>query len=270
MMHNLPTTPGALIGYLPKSGRPVYVQAGGNGEGDGNPGNTGQGTGQGGQNGDPNGDQGQQQGQQAPQQGQSNGWKPNGDFDPDKASRLIENLKGDLASEKEKRASSDKLLAQMAQKLGIDVNGKPDPDQLQQTITTREGELKQSRIENAILRSAPKLDADMDALLDSRTFLAQLDDLDPADKTFAANVEKAIKAAIEANPRLKKASSGDANGGQGDAKTGGQAPPRTGAGDFNGSPGGNRQWTADDVAKATPEQLDKAITDGLLNKYLNA
>lgn len=268
MTNNLPTTPGALIGYLPKSGRPVYVQAGGNGEGDGGTGNTGPGD-QGGQNGAPNGQGQQQTGQQPPQQN-GQGWKPQGDFDPEKASRLIENLRGELTSEKEKRTNSDKLLAQMAQKLGIDVNGKPDPDQLQQTITTREGELKQSRIENAILRSAPKLDADMDALLDSRTFLAQLDDLDPADKTFAANVEKAIKAAIEANPRLKKASSGDANGASGDGQNGGQAPPRTGAGDFNGSPGGNRQWTAADVDKASAEQIEKAMAEGLLNNYLNA
>lgn len=178
-----------------------------------------------------------------------------------------------LSRQNEDRAKANKtaidqqqaVLAQITKHLGIDVEGKPDAEQLQQTIASREGELKQSRIENAILRAAPKLNADMDALLDSRTFLSQLDELDPSDKTFAANVEKAIKAAIEANPRLKTQQSTE------DAKKDGQEPPaRNGAGDFNAAPGGHRQWTADDVAKATPDQLNKAIADGLLTNYLNS
>jgi hypothetical protein len=52
-----------------------------------------------------------------------------------------------------------------------------------------------------VFRAAQATDADPSALLDSRTFLAKLADVDPSD---TAAVTAAIAAAVAANPRLGK------------------------------------------------------------------
>lgn len=217
----------------------------------------------------PGGDQGQsgqqnpaqsQQGQQ--QEGQQSTFK--GQYDPERAERLIENLRNDNSALKEKFTNQDKVLRALAEKAGIDVDGKPDPDKLLADISSRDEQLKQTRIENAVLKVASKHGADLDALLDSRTFLSELAELDPADKTFQANVEKAIKSAVEKNPRLK------AQQGQTTTQTQQQAPAAPSGGDFNGSPQGQRQWTEADVDRASAAELDKAMKDGLLRDYMNA
>lgn len=158
-----------------------------------------------------------------------------------------------------------KVLKALAQQAGIDVDGKPDPDKLLADLSSRDEQLKQTRIENAVLKVASKHGADLDALLDSRTFLSELGELDPADKTFQANVDKAIKSAIEKNPRLKAATASSQP-----TQTQQQPPAAPSGGDFNGAPQGQRQWTADDVDRATPQELEKAMKDGLLRDYMNA
>jgi hypothetical protein len=40
--------------------------------------------------------------------------------------------------------------------------------------------------------------------------------------------------------------------------------PQSSPGQFTGSPSAPRQWTEEDVARATPVQLQHAINDGLL------
>ena len=117
--------------------------------------------------------------------------------------------------------------------------------------------------------------------------------LDPTSDDFGTELGEAIKNAVDKNPAFKLAgqapAGGDAGGsgtsnaagtgnagdgtgdGQGTSKTkppkqGTTAPPaRSGSdGGHNGSAGGNRQWTMDDVNKASAQDVDKAISDGLL------
>ncbi|MER6236534.1 hypothetical protein ABT185_10770 [Streptomyces clavifer] len=98
------------------------------------------------------------------------------------------------------------LLAQLAEKAGIKLDdGKPDPDKLTQQLTATQGKARQSAVELAVYRAASKHAADPDALLDSRGFLKQVDDLDPDSDDFAMRVGDAIKAAVDSNPKLQTA-----------------------------------------------------------------
>lgn len=57
-------------------------------------------------------------------------------------------------------------------------------------------------IENAVLRTAAKLGADADDLLDSRRLMADLEALDQSADDYADQVATAIKAAVDARPSL--------------------------------------------------------------------
>lgn len=88
---------------------------------------------------------------------------------------------------------------------------------------TAEAEAKQTKIELAVYRTASKKDVggDPEALLDSRSFLAKVQALDPAAKDFNDKVSQAIKDAIKDNPKLKLqagagSSSADHSGGGGE------------------------------------------------------
>lgn len=129
------------------------------------------------------------------------------------------------------------LLAKLAEKAGIELDdGKADPDKLAQQLTATQGKARQSAVELAVYRAASKHSADPDALLDSRGFLKQIDDLDPDADDFASKVADAIKAAVESNPKLKSAAS--------------PAPPARSGSDMSGRGEGARKPTnlADAVA----------------------
>ncbi|CAM5332140.1 MULTISPECIES: hypothetical protein [Streptomyces] len=98
------------------------------------------------------------------------------------------------------------LLAKLAEKAGIELDdGKADPDKLAQQLTASQTKARQSAVELAVYRAASKHSADPEALLDSRGFLKQVDDLDPEADDFATKVGDAIKSAVESNPKLKSA-----------------------------------------------------------------
>jgi hypothetical protein len=107
--------------------------------------------------------------------------------------------KARLGTQEKARAS---VLDELAQHLGL----KPkdvDPAQIGQ-------ELAAARVENASLRSqleigkaARKLDADEDTVAAVLTHKGALKDLDPTAADYSSKVEAAVKAAVEANPRLK-------------------------------------------------------------------
>lgn len=149
--------------------------------------------------------------------------------------------------------------------LGIDTGGSKAPDV--QEITTKlqaaQAAERARAVELAVLRAAGRAGADGDALLDSRKFLDGLKDVDPTDATA---ITDAVKAAVTADPRYALGTA--ATDGQGTTT----APPQRQASstaDFNGAPGGNRQWNDADVDRATPAQLLKAIEDGLLAQNLS-
>lgn len=98
--------------------------------------------------------------------------------------------------------------------------------------------LKRTLTELAVVRLSIKAGADPEALLDSRSFLANVRGLDPDDKEFAANVTTAITKAVEDNPKFKAVAPAATH-----TKSGGE---------FGGGPGGRTgddNKTVDDFRK---------------------
>ncbi|MEL3944492.1 hypothetical protein [Streptomyces sp. LNU-CPARS28] len=108
-----------------------------------------------------------------------------------------------------------------------------DPTKLAAAVADRDkqldrvaAELRTARVELAAYKTAGEQGARADRLLNSRSFLAAVAELDPSDAKFAEQLGAAIKTAVDADPDLYRA-----------APT---APARGGA-EINGAPGGERR-----------------------------
>ncbi|MEC3977895.1 hypothetical protein [Amycolatopsis sp. H20-H5] len=165
--------------------------------------------------------------------------KLEGEFNEARAAKLIENLRADVAKEKEKRTgvetASKARLDELAKLLGFKKADDLDPEKLAADLTTARDSERTTKVELAVHRSAGKLGGDPDALLDSRSFLRAVADLDPTAKSFGTDVEAAIKDALKTNQKLKAAAAGSARSG----------------GDMPGGPGTG--------AKERPKSLNAAI-----------
>lgn len=106
-----------------------------------------------------------------------------------------------------KQSAADEARAELAQQIGKAlglVKDEPvDPAKLTEQLTAAGADAKQARLELAVYRVAAESGADAAALLDSRHFLAQVANIDPAD---SAAITAAIAATVTANPRLAAAS----------------------------------------------------------------
>jgi hypothetical protein len=104
-----------------------------------------------------------------------------------------------------KKTAADEARVEMAQTvgkaLGIITDGPIDPAVLTEQITAAKAEANQSAVELAVYRASEAAGGDPVALLDSRTFLANVADIDPSDTAALAAV---ITAAVGENPRLGK------------------------------------------------------------------
>jgi hypothetical protein len=139
--------------------------------------------------------------------------------------------------------------------LGIVEDGaETDPAKLTESLTASQREAKQARVELAVFRNAAAAGGDPAALLDSASFLAKVADLDPSD---ADALSDAIKAAVEANPRLGAAPA--------DPKA--PAPNPAQGSSAAGSPDVG-QLTRTDLERMTPQEIEKARIDGRLNNLL--
>jgi hypothetical protein len=293
-IRNLPDTPGALLGHM-KNGRPFYLAAGG-AEGDGESGTEGAPAGSG-DAGTPPAGNGTGAGSQEPAPaGSSDGGTQGADGGAaqpdDRTSRTIAAIREDFKAERSRRQQTEKALAdfkaeseqreqtraqaeternkKLAVALGVAAEDEPpDPaklaEELERTRTANQaaadalkGEIRQRDLRLAVLTQAPSQEANGLLLMDSLSFLRKLDGLDPAAEDFSEKVGDAIKAAAEANPQYKLNPPKPA----GDQKPP-PSPARSG-GEFNGAPGGNRQWTVEDVDRASPSEVAKAQEDGLL------
>ena len=167
---------------------------------------------------------------------------------------------------READVAQKKLLADVAAKLGIQTaDGQPDPAQITAQLEASQRQNQAAARELAVLRAAGRLGANGDALLDSRAFLGQLEGLDPSQPE---GIEAAIKAALAASPG--KYAAGTPQAAAAPAQPAATTPPASTASTFNGSPGGNRQWTQEDVDRATPAEVGKALADGLLKHLLTS
>jgi len=119
---------------------------------------------------------------------------------------------------------------QLAKALNPDAKGneKPTADQLTKQLAERDTAAKQAQTELTVYKLAGKHGADADALLDSRAFLAKIAELD---HTKTADVEKAIKEAVESNPKLKSVRVAGSSTADGAGGSGEKAKKNTGLGD---------------------------------------
>ncbi|MFZ3471459.1 hypothetical protein ACODT4_20740 [Streptomyces sp. 2.9] len=143
--------------------------------------------------------------------------------DQDQAA-TIARLEADLAAARSeagktrvtaKQQAADNARAELtAQLLGIldpsKAGQQATPEELTQQLTTAQAQARQTAVELAVYRTATAAEANPDALLDSRTFADSLANIDPTD---TAAVTAAIKAAVQANPRLGTKPTGPQIGG---------------------------------------------------------
>lgn len=132
-----------------------------------------------------------------------------------------------------KQAAADAAVADLTSKLAkalgiVKDDTPPDPKALAEAIskkdaalTERETALRAKDVELAVWSRADKAGARAAALLDSRSFLRDIGDLDPSDKGFTAALDAAIKSAVKDNPafgvaQVAAASGGDLSGGTGE------------------------------------------------------
>ncbi|MEV4078959.1 hypothetical protein AB0J43_01530 [Nonomuraea fuscirosea] len=106
---------------------------------------------------------------------------------------------------------------------------------------------RRALVELAVHRQGLKMGADPDALLDSRTFVKKIRDLDPDADDFGTKLGETIQLAIDDNPKYKAGSLAG-------------PPPRSG-GEFAGGPGGRpsgSEPTIDDFRKRRAAAKEKS------------
>lgn len=136
---------------------------------------------------------------------------------PAAAQKVIADLRKEAGDER----VAKKTLDAITKALNPDAAGeKPDPAKLATQLSEQQTEARQAKIELAIYKEAtkPSVGVDAAALLDSRSFLAKIADLDPTD---AKAITKAITEAVNDNPKFKlvqaaSASGSDFSGGSGE------------------------------------------------------
>jgi hypothetical protein len=155
------------------------------------------------------------------------------------------------------------MLDTIAKGLGLkDDDSPPDPAKLAEQLTAaqaetarKDAEKREADVKLAVYMAAGNHEANAVALVDSLSFQRSVKDLDPAADDFADRIGEAITKAIETNPLYKVTP----------PKAEPKAPVKAkSGGEFTGTPGGNRQWTDEDVNAHSPAQVAKAIEDGLL------
>jgi hypothetical protein len=185
--------------------------------------------------------------------------------DPEAAQAEIERLRKENAKDRtnaKAQAAEDarKELAQSIAKILDPDATEPtdDPVKLAESLTASQSEAKAARVELAVFKAAGAAGGDPAALLDSSSFLASLDSIDPTD---TAAITDAIKAAVGANPRLGAA--------PGDPKV---PAPNPAQGTSAGGPGAAGQLTEADVkrlyAEGKHDEIVKAKAEGRLATYL--
>lgn len=199
-----------------------------------------------------------------------------GDFDADRAKRLIARVRAEAEQEKAARRveqeKSQALLKTVAKALGFAEEDKPDPEKLTAQLEEARAAERQRRTELQVLRLAPGIGADADALLDSQAFSRAIKDLDPAAGSFREDVEDAIRDHLTKYPRHKAvapAAKADDDSGS-EKKTASKKDAGRSGADMNGAGSKPHQVTAAELAKMTPQQIVEAQEKGLLAELLGS
>ena len=185
--------------------------------------------------------------------------------DPAAAKAEIERLRRENAKDRTdaKTQAADNARKELANTIGkalgiVEDGAETDPAKLTESLTASQAEAKQARVELAVFRNAAAAGGDPAALLDSASFLAKVANLDPSDSDALTG---AIKAAVEANPRLGVAPA--------DPKA--PAPNPAQGSSASGAPAGGQLSEAEVkelYAAGKHEEIVKAEAEGRLNTYL--
>lgn len=137
-------------------------------------------------------------------------------LDP-KVQKMIADLRTENAStrttakEQAAKEAREAVIKEVGKQLGLIEDGKaPTAEELMAQLTEKDASNKtltsdhtSLQREHQVLLSAIEAGADHQALLDSRSFLAKVADLDPAGDKFVDEVKAAVEAALKDNPKLK-------------------------------------------------------------------
>lgn len=144
-------------------------------------------------------------------------WDGKVDSLPDPVAKVIRDAREEagksrtVAKQNAAAEARDELLGTISKALGLEGDEAPTAEQLTHQLTESRGALTAAQeqaasaaIELHVYKTAARLGADADALLDSRAFCDTIDALDPADpEAFNASVQQAIEAALHRNPGLR-------------------------------------------------------------------
>lgn len=176
--------------------------------------------------------------------------------DPASAKAEIERLRRENAKDRTdaKAQAADGARTELAQTigkaLGLVAQDEPiDPAKLTESLTAAQAEAKQAQVALAVYQNAAAAGGDPVALLDSSSFLRAVSSIDATD---GAAIGGAIKAAIEANPRLAAAALTPKTPAPNPAQ-GGSASGSPTAGDLAAQAAANGDWQQAAALKA--EQL---------------
>jgi len=183
----------------------------------------------------------------------------------------------------EENKTLTEVLRQVAEKVGVEFDDRPDPEVLQQRLDAQTQLARQRAVELAVYTQAAQAGTvNAVALLDSREFMTRTAQLDPEAADFGSQVADLVREAAgqpryqfqqppapQSQPQQQAPQPGQQPA-QPPAQPPAPAPPAPSSGaDFNGAPGGNRQWTQADLDYWKERDRDgsvvsKAIEDGLL------
>ena len=123
---------------------------------------------------------------------------------PANVQKLITGLRTENASSRTKAKTTaaeearTAVLKQIGEALGI-TDGTPDPAKLTEQLTRSQEDAVTAQIELQVLRTASRLGANADRLLDSLSFRDKVDALDPAGD-FGQQLQDLITAEVASNP----------------------------------------------------------------------
>lgn len=151
---------------------------------------------------------------------------------PEWAQKQIRDLRAENAKDRTNakqnaaQEARDALAQDIGKALGLvkDDNQTPDPEQLTRQVADAQAAQKQAAIELAIYKTATTHEGDPTALLDSRSFLEKVSNLDPSAEDFQTQISDTIKQAVADNPKLKTASQVPGRSG-GEIRGNGNTPP---------------------------------------------
>ncbi|WP_052372146.1 hypothetical protein [Nocardia otitidiscaviarum] len=154
-------------------------------------------------------------------------------------------VKGKEAAEQAAKEAAEKAQRDLSEQIGralglIKDDTPPDPAELLKQAQDREAqlaaerdaaaqELRSLRIEKALNAAADKCDGDTTILVPYLAGTGALKNLDPSADDFASQVEQIVSAAVEFNPKLKKAQDRVSAPRSGGDLTGGNAAPKPNA-----------------------------------------